>query len=112
MPTVLPVSMMAATTSAITLDNFVEVQVWRAVAGDETLVATFQTRIAATSRAVQGRDDGSVQGSVSPQYYVLAFPCAVDIQTQDEVWTGGVRYRVVSVDVLPHESQAILLMLQ
>jgi len=112
MPTVLPVGLMAATVSAITLDNFVEVQVWRSVAGEDTLVATLQTRIAATSRAVQGRDAGSVQGAVSPQYYVMAFSCSVDVQTQDEVWTGGVRYRVVGMDELPHECQAILLMLQ
>jgi hypothetical protein len=103
---------MAATAGAITLDNFVEVKVWRSVAGEDTLVATFQTRIAATSRAVQGRDAGSVQGSVSPQYYVMAFPCAIGIQTEDEAWSEGTRYRVVGVDALPHECQAILLMLQ
>jgi len=112
MPTVLPVAQMVANTGTITLDNFVEVKVWRSVAGEETLVSCFQTRIAATSRAVQGRDDGLVQGSVSPQYYVMAFPCAIGIQTQDEVWSDGTRYRVVGVDTLPHECQAILLMLQ
>jgi len=96
----------------IASDNFVGVTVWRMVEGTETAMATLQTRIAQTTRATQGRDDGSVQGAVSPQYYTMAFPYAADVMVGDEVWTGGVRYRVVSIDVFPHEAQATLFMLQ
>jgi hypothetical protein len=112
MPGVLNAGLMAATMGTIAGDNFVGATVWRMVDGTETAVGTLQVRIAQTTRAVQGRDDGSVQGAVSPQYYTMAFACGTNLQVGDEIWTGGVRYRVVSIDIFPHEAQATLFMLQ
>lgn len=108
----LPRSIMVHTSSVIAEDNWCTVEVWRGDAGAEVRLATVRTRIAPTSRAVAGRDLSSVQGGVSPQYNVMVVPAHIPVQSGDDVWRARDRFRVVSVDRVPHGLQVIMQVLQ
>ena len=89
-------------------DLYEYVRIWR----DNTNTANFQTRISTASRSVAYRNVQSVQGPSSPEYSVMLAPAFANIRADDEAWTSGRRYRVISVDPQPHRLQVLLLNLQ
>jgi hypothetical protein len=88
----------------IQADGSTFVEVWRG----QTRVAAFQTRIAIVSSAALGRDVQRVQGNAAHTFRVMNVPTEVTLRTDDEVWDGSARYRVVSLDIVPNGSQALL----
>lgn len=98
--------------SVMIADAYEFVQVYRTVDGAETRVAGFNTRIAAGSRTISGRDSPSVKGASSPQYSVMFAPRNSGLKPDDDAWSGASRFRVVSIDPMPHGLQVLLLNLQ
>ena len=89
-------------------DAYVSVGVWRVVAGEDVLVANFQTRLVAASGGAAGRDGQVPQGDAAQRLFVAVAPKHADALKGDEVWTGELRLRVVAVDQYPHDQQLLL----
>ena len=94
---------------AILHDSYVHATVYRA---DERM-ADFQARIALAAGGAVGRDGQAARGDSSPGYYILACNAQLArdgvIASGDEVWAAdGNRYRVVAMDISPHEAQGQL----
>lgn len=89
-------------------DLYVAVKVWRTVAGVDTVVAQFNTRLAAASAAPSGRDAAGAQGNAAQRLFVCVAPLYADVVKDDEVWAGDLRLRVVAVDHYPHDQQLLL----
>lgn len=109
---VLPLQEMRRTEAVITRDHFMQIALWRGSTGSEVRLYQWQGRIAPATGGVSGRDVQTLPGDVSPQYYVMTVNSAWDVRPGDEAWTDSGRYRVVSVDVLPHDKQVLMELLQ
>ena len=105
---------MVATRQMIQRDAVRLVDVWRRQSGGEVRVISLAVRIAAVSSRSVGRDTQTVQGDVAPSFYVASLSTLVGsvIHTGDEFWDDSVRYRVVSVDLYPHEAQILMRLIQ
>lgn len=105
---------MVATRQKIMRDSVTLVDVWRRASGGEVRVVSLAVRIAAVSSRSVGRDTQTVQGDVAPAFYTTSLSTLVGsvIRTGDEFWDESVRYRVVSVDMYPHEAQILMRLIQ
>lgn len=89
-------------------DLYVAATVWRTVAGEDAIVAQFNTRLAAASTAPSGRDAAGAQGNAAQRLFVCVAPLYAAVGKDDEVWAGDLRLRVVAVDHYPHDQQLLL----
>ena len=91
-------------------DLYVAATVWRTVAGEDTVVAQFNTRLAAANAAPAGRDAAGAQGNAAQRLFVCVAPLYASVGKDDEVWAGAgeMRLRVVAVDRYPHDQQLLL----
>jgi len=102
----------ALATQAMVRDLYTQIQVVRVVAGVDMVTAAFTGRIAATSGGVGGVAVQVVQGNTAQVQYVMPVPAYTDIQTDDAVWSGDLRFRVVTVLWYAHGGQAVLTAVQ
>lgn len=105
---------MVAVRQKIMRDSVTLVDVWRRASGGEVRVVSLAVRIAAVSSRSVGRDVQMVQGDVAPSFYVASLSTLVGsaIRTGDEFWDESVRYRVISIDMFPHEAQILMRLIQ
>lgn len=105
---------MVATRQRIRQDAVTLVDVWRQASGGEFRVVSLAVRIAAVSGRSVGRDVQMVQGDAAPAFYTTSVPTMIGsaIRAGDELWEDVVRYRVVSVDMFPHEAQILMRQIQ
>ena len=97
---------------AMTGDLYTQVQIVRAIAGVDTVLGAFAGRIALASGSVAGSAVQPVQGDAAQVLYVLPVPAHTDIRTDDAVWAGDLRWRVVTVVWYAHGGQAVLAAVQ
>jgi hypothetical protein len=105
---------MVATRQRIKRDSVRLVDVWRRASGGEVRVMSLAVRIAAVNSRSVGRDVQTVQGDVAPSFYTTSLSVLVGstLRPGDEFWDEYVRYRVVSVDMYPHEAQILMRLIQ
>lgn len=109
---VLPIGAMRQTSAVIGLDHFQRIELWRGATGAEVRNYVFSGRVAPAAGGIAGRDEQTLPGDVSPQYYVMEINPEWDVIPGDEAWTGAARYRVVAVDPVPHHQQVLMQLLQ
>ena len=91
-------------TRTIRRDAYIRVELWRG----ETRVTTFAARHAQISSAAAGRAFQNVVTQVAQTCEVFTAPRHLQVQPEDELWSGGRRWRVLAVDALPGGGQQLL----
>ncbi|MBN1261084.1 MAG: hypothetical protein JXB35_10425 [Anaerolineae bacterium] len=89
-------------TDSVVGERFALIEVWRG----ESLVTRFRGRHAGVSRSASFRE--SVQGLAGEVHEVFVAPRGADVRTEDELWLGERRYRVVLVDPQPGGALQVL----
>lgn len=93
-------------------DIWVTARIFRRNGDVDSLICAFLTRVAAASSSESGRESQPAQGNVAQRLFVAPAPRWADVVKDDEVWVDSSRYRVVAVDVYPHDQQLLLRQIQ